>query len=200
MSPGWKSALRREVAAARRLVVLGVGAREKGDDAAGVLCAEQLRFALRGVRPRRIKVIVAADVPESATGPIRRFRPALILIIDAALSRRRAGSVFFVDPKDLADRPLTTHAMSLKLLSAYLEETIGGRVLLLGIQPKVVAWGAPPSASVLAAARAVSKEIIAGLRGTLGGVPLRSSSASGRRDISYPPRIRAGAGRRCSRP
>jgi hydrogenase 3 maturation protease len=200
MSPGWRSALRREVAAARRLVVLGVGAPENGDDAAGVFCAEEIRRGLQGRRPRRIKVIVGADAPEGATGLIRRFRPSLVLIVDAALSKKRPGSVFFVARKDLAEEAMTTHAIPLGLLSAYIEDTIGCRVLLLGIQPKAVARGAPLSAPVRSAARAVAKEILAGLRASPAGPPLRSSSASGHRDISSPPRNRAGGGRRCCRP
>ena len=200
MSPGWRSVLRREVAAARRLVVLGVGAPENGDDAAGVFCAEEIRRGLRGGRFRRARVLVSADVPESATGPIRRFRPTLVLIVDSALSKRRPGAVFFVARKDLAEESLTTHAIPLRFLMDYIEGTIGGRVLLLGIQPKAVAWGSPLSAPVRSAARVVAREIMAGLRESAAGPPVRSSSASGHRDISSPPGNRAGGGRRCCRP
>jgi hydrogenase 3 maturation protease len=175
MSPGWRSALHREVAAARRLVILGVGAPENGDDAAGVFCAEEIRRGLRGGRFRRARVLVSADVPESATGPIRRFRPTLVLIVDAALSNRRPGAVFFVERRDLAEESLTTHAIPLSFLLDYTEATIGCRVLLLGIQPKVVARGAPLSAPVRSSAPAVAEEILAGLRESPAGHPVRSS-------------------------
>lgn len=200
MNPGWRSVLRREVAAARRLVVLGVGDSENGDDAAGVLCAEEVRRGLQGRRLRRIKVVVGANAPENATGLIRRFRPTLVLIVDAALSRRRPGSVFFVKRKDLADESLTTHAIPLRFLSAYIEETIGCRVLLLGIQPKAVARGTPLSTRVKSAARAVAEEILAGRRESPAGPPVRSSWASRHRDISSPHWNRAGGGRRYCRP
>jgi len=200
MSPGWRSALRREVAAARRMVILGVGAPENGDDAAGVFCAEEIRRGLRGRRLRHIKVIVGAEAPEGATGRIRRFGPSLVLIVDAALSKKRPGSIFFVGRKDIAKETLTTHTIPLSYLSVYLEETIGCRVLLLGIQPKAVARGAFLSAPVRSAARAVAEEILAGLRKTPAGLAVRSSSASEHRDISSPPWNRAGGGRRCCRP
>jgi len=164
MKADWRTTLCREVAAARRLVVLGVGAREKGDDAAGHLCAISLRRELRGRHRGRVKVLAAADVPESATGPIRRFRPALVLIVDAALADRRPGAVFFVPREALAEESPTTHAVPLRYLAAYLEETAGCRVIVLGIQPGRIAPGEPLSAPVRAAAQAVVREILGGLK------------------------------------
>ena len=186
--------MRREIAAAPRLVVLGVGSREKGDDAAGVLCADAVRAGLRAGGRTSILAVAGGDAPESATGPIRRFRPTLVLIVDAALSRRRPGSVFFVRPEEVVEGAPTTHALPLRLLVRYLEETAGCRVLVLGIQPKTILWGTPPSAEVRTAAGKIAKEILAAAAG------VRSSSASTRKGRSSPRSLRAGEARRCSRP
>jgi hydrogenase 3 maturation protease len=147
-SLSWKGRVRREVANARRIAILGVGHRDQGDDAAGSFCAEALRTVSRGRFRSRLKILAGREAPESLTGKIRKFGPDLVMILDAAAGHRRPGAVFLVDADDIADEGLTTHNLSLKYLVAYLEETLPCRVLILGIQPKTIAWGAPLSTPV----------------------------------------------------
>lgn len=163
MTASWRIVLRREVAGARRLVVLGVGAPGSGDDAAGSFCARALRRELRGRQRGRIRVFDTAEVPEGATGPIRRFGPALVILVDAALSNRRPGAVFIVRREDVAFESPTTHTIPLRYLMAYLEESVGCRAFILGIQPRRVSFGKDLSAPVRAAALAVSGEILSAL-------------------------------------
>jgi hydrogenase 3 maturation protease len=173
LKAGWREAVSRELRNAGRLFVLGVGNRHKGDDAAGSLCVRLLKRELaRGVRRAGalgaesarplpairkrpvpgVLVLDAGDAPESATGKIRKLGPTHVLIVDAAVGGHRPGTIFLVDKKKIRQEEVSTHRLPLSLLVRYLEESIGCRVILIGIEPEEVAWGKPVSAVVKASA------------------------------------------------
>ena len=170
----WRARLTRELRAAGRLTVLGVGNPDRGDDGAGSRCVRRLARALgaspllfrgglasdtegqtpaRRARPgesprgpflaklERVQVLDGREAPESLTGPIRRFRPSHVLIVDAVSAGNPPGTVFFVDPSAIPEDDLSTHRIPLSHLVRYLEETVGCRVLLLGIEPKNMGEG-----------------------------------------------------------
>lgn len=167
----WQTRLARELKAARRLFILGVGNRDKADDGAGSLCVRLLLRKIEEPEARRrkspasavppesprnlnarrlqaIKVLDGGEVPESATGTIRKFRPTHVLIIDAAAGGHEPGTIFFVSRKKIPEDDLTTHRIPLSHLVRYLEETIGCRVIVLGIEPKELSSGKPMSGQV----------------------------------------------------
>jgi len=131
----WKGPFRKEIISARRIVVLGVGNPAKGDDAAGILCAQELKKLMGGKARSRLKILLGYETPENTTGEIRKFRPDLVLILDAAQSGYKPGTVFIAGKNQIEDDGASTHTISLALLVAYLEETIGCKVMVLGIQP-----------------------------------------------------------------
>lgn len=150
--PNWREAISRELEKAERLFVLGVGNRRKGDDAAGSLCVRLLRNQMiRKGAPRELRVLDAGETPESATGLIRDFRPTHVLIVDAAIGGYQPGTVFIVDKEKIRQDDITTHRLPLFHLVRYLEESIGCRVILVGIEPQEAAWGKQVSAAVRAA-------------------------------------------------
>jgi len=125
---------------------------------------KRLNKVLSGVRPGpaspeaggkraspAVQVLDGGAAPENATGIVRRFRPTHVLIIDAADGGRAPGEVFFIDEKKIADDDLTTHRVPLSRLVRYLEEDIGCRVMLVGIQPGELSEDAPMSPAVKAA-------------------------------------------------
>jgi hydrogenase 3 maturation protease len=65
---------------------------------------------------------------------------------------QRPGTISLVDKKKIRQEDVSTHRLPLSLLVRYLEETIGCRVIVVGIEPKDVAWGKPASAAVRTAA------------------------------------------------
>jgi hydrogenase 3 maturation protease len=162
----WRTRLAWELRTARRLIVLGVGNLDRADDGAGSLCAQRLeRLLARSPRPAgqsgrtKLEVLQALDggeVPESATGVIRKFRPSHVLIIDAAAGGHAPGNVFFINRKKIPEDDLTTHRIPLSHLVRYLEETVGCRVVLLGIEPRNLEPGKPMSRPVGQAVRAVA--------------------------------------------
>jgi hydrogenase 3 maturation protease len=130
----WKSLLRKKILSARRIVVLAAGNLTKGDDAAGILCAQELKKLMGGKARSRLKILLGHENPENTTGEIRKFRPDLVLILDAAQGGYKPGTVFIVEKNQIEDDSVSTHTISLGLLVSYLEESIGCKAIILGIQ------------------------------------------------------------------
>jgi hydrogenase 3 maturation protease len=175
-SVAWKARLAKELGRPERLAVLGVGNVSRGDDAVGVVCAEALgRLAGSSAHPR-LKVFIAHEAPENFTGAVRDFRPSHVLVIDAAAAGFHPGSVFLVDPEAIPDEDISTHRTPLSTLAAYLERTVGCRVVILGIEPEDFTSGAPLS---LPARKAVDN--VAAYLAGFASRRLKSSSASRRK-------------------
>jgi hydrogenase 3 maturation protease len=168
----WESRLAKELGQPERLVVLGVGNVAKGDDGAGVSCAEALARLTAGLPVARLKIIVAYDTPENFTGDVRKFRATHVLILDAAAGGFPPGTVSLIDPGQIREDDASTHRAPLSLLHAYLERTIGCRAIVLGIEPESFDPGAPLSAGVAEAVEKTAAGLAALLRKRL-----RSSSA-----------------------
>ena len=134
------------------MFVLGVGNRQKGDDAAGSLCVRLLRKQMiKKKAARELRVLDAGETPESATSLVRELRPTHVLIVDAAVGGHQPGTIFVIDKKKIRQEDISTHRLPLYHLVRYLEESIGCQVILVGIEPQEVALGKPVSATVRAA-------------------------------------------------
>jgi hydrogenase 3 maturation protease len=170
---GWRGAVSRALDSAERLFVLGIGNTERGDDAAGSLFIRLLgeELARRKPRspasasvpraawpalgksaPREFQTLDGGAAPENVTGLIRKFRPTHVLIIDAAVGSHRPGTIFVMDKNNIREDDISTHRPPLSHLVRYLEEDIGCRVILIGIEPKATGPGKPVSREVKAAA------------------------------------------------
>jgi hydrogenase maturation protease HycI len=157
MDQAWTVRLEAECRGARKIVFLGVGNPDKGDDGAGPLLIRLLTEALPADAADRVLVIDGREVPESQTGSIRRFGPDLTVIVDAAVGGHAPGTIFFVEKAGISDNEVSTHRISLLYLVRYLEESIGSRVVVLGIEPETLAEGAPMTPAVARAAETLSK-------------------------------------------
>jgi hydrogenase 3 maturation protease len=166
----WKSRIRKEIRAARRIIILGVGNISKGDDAAGILCAQELKILTGGKARSRPKILLGYENPENTTGEIRKFRPDFVLILDAAHEGHEPGTVFIVGKNQIEDDSVSTHTISLTLLVSYLEETIGCKVMVLGIQPLNLGSGENVSLPVKKSAERLAAYIAHVFMGTAAGV------------------------------
>jgi hydrogenase maturation protease len=162
---GWRREAGEAIAAALRIVVLGVGNPDKGDDGAGVAAAAALRRRLSPAHKRRIRVLLGGAVPENLTGKIRAFGPELVVLIDAAIGGLEPGAVFRVEPQKIADDGVTTHRISLRLLVRYIEESIRCPVLVLGIEPKSMDGGAELTAEARRGISSAVDFLVENLRG-----------------------------------
>ncbi|MHB8054354.1 MAG: hydrogenase 3 maturation endopeptidase HyCI [Candidatus Aminicenantales bacterium] len=150
----WKRDVAAALTGAERIAVCGIGHDLRGDDAAGVLCLRKIKSESRRKKSRRdfkahpVDLIECGETPESQTGRIRIFQPDLVLLIDAARDDRAPGEIFIIDPRRIADDDVSTHRISLGMLVRFIRESIGARVLMIGIEPASTEIGATLSEAV----------------------------------------------------
>ncbi len=126
------------------VVVAGVGVAGRGDDAAGTVLARRLRLA-------GVPAVDCGDRPEDFTGEIAKARADTVLIVDAAEMGAEAGGVGVFGAGEVGAGGCDTHNAPLVTLMRYLEMRTGATVLLLGIQPAVIADAPTLSPSVAGA-------------------------------------------------
>ena len=127
-------------------VLMGIGNRWRGDDAAG---PEVIARLAGRVDARCI------DAGDGA--------PGSILLVDAVDFGGPPGEVALFGLEDLPARLGTTHDLPLSVLMEYLRAMSGADVLLLGIQPETTDFGRRMSAAVDDAVRVVTEMLLAQL-------------------------------------
>lgn len=145
-----------------RLAILGIGNELNGDDAAGVLVARGLTARLNTLRAPagdQILVIEAGPAPESFTGPLRRFAPNLVVLVDAAEMEEPAGTVRVFDWTEAEGMSASTHSMPPSMLAKFLVAELGCRVALVGIQPAGLAFDSGVSQAVRISVQEIVSEI-----------------------------------------
>jgi hydrogenase 3 maturation protease len=90
----------------------------------------------------------AGSAPENQTGPLRRFAPDLVVLVDAARMDEPPGTVRWLPWEDTVGLPGSTHTLPASLLARYLTAELGCAVALLGIQPLYTDLGRPMSSPV----------------------------------------------------
>jgi hydrogenase 3 maturation protease len=150
--------------------VVGIGQELRGDDAVGVRTARRLVKRQRAggreaLRPASLFLLVveAGPVPESCTGPLRRFAPDLVILVDAADMGEMPGAVRWLDCTEADAAAGSTHSLPLSLFARFLGEEFGCQVALLGIQPAALTFGAPLTDPV----RRAMRRVVEGLAGLL---------------------------------
>jgi hydrogenase 3 maturation protease len=129
-----------------RLAIVGVGRAGQADDGAGpALCAALQE--LGGSNPDRL-VVDGGAAPENVTGLLRRFRPDVVVLVDAAAMSERPGAVRWLERGCALGCSASTHTLPLGMLATYLRESLGCDVRLLGIQPAIIGEEGPLSAPV----------------------------------------------------
>jgi hydrogenase 3 maturation protease len=136
-------------------LVFTVGNPMMGDDAAGALLARMLHDSPAG----GWQVLDGGVAPESVLYRIREMAPGRVLVVDAADMDLAPGEIRLIGP-DRIDDPfiLTTHTLPLSYLMQSLMEFVP-RVELLGIQPRLVAFGFPVSREVRQAVERVYADL-----------------------------------------
>ena len=149
-SPGhdWKQSL--AALAGKRVVLVGIGRRDSGDDGVGPLVVELLRARTS------LSLLDAQTTPENFIGPIARATPDVVLLVDAAAFSAPPGEVRLFQGPDLDETDFTTHAMSPRLFLDFLAQRTGARTLLLAVQPARTGPAVPMSPPVHDAARSIA--------------------------------------------
>ena len=123
-----------------RIAIMGVGHPYYADDAIGLeLTRYLLTTSLSRCQDRLL--LLGGPAPENYCGVLRRFRPDLVILIDAAAMNLPAGHVTWLETDHLAGFSVSSRAYPLSILSSYLTHEIGCKVGLLGVQPARVCFG-----------------------------------------------------------
>ena len=146
-------------------MIIGIGNVLNGDDGAGNYVAQLVNRRLaaekdRGEEPE-ILAIDAGTAPESFTSVIRRQRPELLVLVDAADMGLPPGAVRLVGAERLRTPSFSTHSMPLTALAEYVRE-LAGRVDIIGVQPSMMTQGQRLSSVVKEAAAKLAGVLLAG--------------------------------------
>lgn len=152
-------------------IVLGIGNRLGGDDAAGTLVVDILNPALKALSAGRdkanalpcaeITAIDAGTAPESYTSVIRRQQPDLLILVDAADMGLPPGALRTIPPERIGTLSFSTHSMPLSMFISYVKG-LCGKVLLVGVQPARTEIGTVISGAVRTSVNKLAEAILEG--------------------------------------
>ncbi len=132
-----------------RLALVGIGSEIRGDDRAGLLVSESLKRRLASKHlPFPVRVITAHTAPENFTGELRDFAPSHVILFDCAEMGEKPGVVSILDPREFIGESAFTHRLPMKMFLDYLTNSIGCRVIVVGIEPVSTELFAPVSDAV----------------------------------------------------
>ncbi len=124
-------------------LLMGIGNEMRGDDGIGV-------YVARNFKKEGWEVIVAGQVPEDFTFDIKKLHPEKLVLVDAALMGLEPGAIRIVPVEKIPSVAFSTHGMPLSFFISYLREFVG-EIVLIGIQPKIMEFGATISPEVMEA-------------------------------------------------
>lgn len=141
--------------------MLGIGNELRGDDAAGIYLARLLQPLAAG--HAHLLALECGPAPENFGGPLRRFGPSHVLLVDAALLGEPPGSLRFMaagQAGSAAGVAGASHALPLSEWAAYLERELGCATGVLAIQPAQDELAAGLSPEVQRAVEAAARTLI----------------------------------------
>jgi len=145
----------------KRILLLGVGNRLRGDDAVGSLLVERLQGKVD------IPMIDAGDVPENYLGPIEASGAELVLVVDAVEMGADVGDTAIFDIEQVQNISVSTHTANLGLLFKVIPPERKPQVIMLGIQPGNMELGQGLSVAVNKTVESLTKMLIVSLKGSM---------------------------------
>jgi len=184
--------LKQKLENAGRVAILGIGSELRGDDAAGILTAQQiektisktyknkvchserseesrphshqtLRCAQGDTNTPEVRVFIGDTAPENLTGEIKRYQPTHLIIIDSADLDIEPGQIRLINPEQIGGTSFCTHMLPTSVLINYLMQSFKFEIIAIGIQPKTLTFGAKPSKEARQAAKQLSRVIVESL-------------------------------------
>jgi hydrogenase 3 maturation protease len=155
-----QAALKQKLNNAQRVAILGVGSELRGDDVAGLLTAQQIEKAItKQTTSFDVRVFIGETAPENLTGEIKKFQPTHLIIIDAAELNKEPGYIEVMAPETIGGTSFCTHSLPLKIIIGYMLESFKFQAIIIGIQPKMLTFGAQPTKEVVAASEHLANTI-----------------------------------------
>ena len=143
-------------------IVLGIGNRLGGDDAAGNCVVDILDRRCNRAKDPLLAEIIAIDTgtaPESYTSVIRRQRPDLLILIDAADMGLPPGSLRTIVPDKINILSFSTHHIPVPTFVSYVKEFCG-KILVIGVQPEQTEIGKGISKAVHKSVKELAEAIL----------------------------------------
>ena len=140
----------------KRVVLVGVGNPIRGDDGVGVKIIEMLEQK----RLTNVLLLNTETVPEAYTGAVTDYQPTHVLILDAANFHGKPGEAQLIPVEKIGGTAVSTHSLPLTIFARYIQKTLNTKVTLLGIQPKIIDFGAEISPEVKSAAEEIVEILI----------------------------------------
>jgi len=138
----------------KKVLILGIGNRLRGDDAVGSILAERLKKKLD------VPIIDAEDVPENYLGPIETSGANIVLVLDAADLGANPGDFSLIEMSQLKEIAVSTHTANLSLLFRAIPADRRPDAVLVAIQPEQTEAGLGLSRSVAMAMRALERLLV----------------------------------------
>ena len=132
-------------------ILLGVGNSLLSDDGAGIYVAES--FKKEGWISYN-----CGTAPENFTSIVRREKPELLLIVDAAQMGLSPGEFRQIPEDKISDVSFGTHQLPLSQLTEYLKE-FAEKIIIVGIEPKIIDYAEELSPEVFEACKKLLKLI-----------------------------------------
>ena len=117
-----------------KVIFIGVVNVLKGDDGAGVVLVNMLKDKAKDPTV----FLDCGTTPENYLEKLKGFD--CLVIFDALDFGGRPGEIAVFQPQELSGASLSTHNLSLKLVSRYLEEDVA-RIVIVGVQPENLRFG-----------------------------------------------------------
>ncbi|MCG2734914.1 MAG: hydrogenase maturation peptidase HycI [Thermoplasmatales archaeon] len=111
-------------------ILMGIGNVLKGDD--GIGC-----YIAKNFKEKNWLSLDCSTAPENFTSVIRKNKPSLLVIVDAADMDIDAGGFRIVSEEKIENIGISTHNMPLSFLINYLKDS-ANRIIFICIQPKTV--------------------------------------------------------------
>jgi hydrogenase 3 maturation protease len=144
----------------KRILLLGVGNRLRGDDAVGSLLVERLQGKVN------IPLIDAGDVPENYLGPIEEAGAEVVLVVDAVDMGANVGDVAIFDIEQVQGKSISTHTANLGLLFKVIPSEKRPQVIVMGIQPGNTEPGQGLSEPLHATIESLTTILVVSLKGS----------------------------------
>lgn len=115
-----------------RVLIIGIGNRQRGDDGVGPVLIDKLSSA------GFTNILDVGTVPENYTKFIIQYCPDTIILVDALSFGGLPGNWKIFTPDECNEYGFSTHNASLDLFASYIRRYIPVKIFLLGIQPATI--------------------------------------------------------------
>ncbi len=122
----------------KRIVIMGVGNRMRGDDAIGCLISDDLK------NENGLTVIDCGSAPENYIDKVIFLKPDQVIIIDACNFKSEPGRFKLFSEKQIdkiSQNLISTHNLPLNLTVTMIKKQLPCEIQLLGIQPQQINFG-----------------------------------------------------------